>query len=87
MVKGYTTDLASSMFETAKSLVEKSLYYKADLSSEILKLEDFAIEFICGTRNANYDKYIERYYANEISVDELLEALMYPKAEDVSADE
>lgn len=46
----------------------------------VIALENFVInEYLSGTNNRNADGYLDCYYADLISVDELIEALAWPK--------
>lgn len=73
-------DDVTKIFGIAKELYKMSNESGADLSAEIYGVEDFAFNhFLCGTNNKNADDYLDAYKRDEISVDELIDNLTYPK--------
>lgn len=69
------------LFESLKVLY---LVATDDVFGSVINLETFIInEYLNGTDNHNADRYLGRFYAGKLPVDDLIEALTYPKESDV----
>lgn len=74
----YNWEVTSGLFIVAKSLFKKACSCSADMDiwSEVIAIENHAIERLCGTHEKAND-CIFAYYNDEISVDELLDVLTF----------
>ena len=81
----YSFGMAAKLFSASKSLVSKFRY--DFIAEEVAVIENCAFEYMCGTDNVNIEDYLWRYYRDEISIDELLDAIAYPNEKDVTSDE
>jgi len=79
-----TLGFAATLFKTAKSIFVRAYDLKLipTFRRDIITIEDQAIETLCGTGNKNATDYILKYYFNEITIDDLLENLTFPKEGD-----
>lgn len=73
-------DKIGSLFESLKVLQSVAT---EDMYGYVIAFENFIINtYLNGTNNRKADDYLDGFYAGEVTADDLIEALAFPKESD-----